>query len=143
MRAVRDLQSQIDRRDKQNNQLSEDIAKSRDKIERLLATIEELQADDSKHELAARRAERELKTEREEKLRLERELEGWKSLRVERGLLGSVAGRGSETGSVRESSASYRGSSLMATTTTGVGSLRGSGAASGLMRKPSNTKGFL
>ena len=92
-RTVRDLQSQIERRDKQNAQLSDEIAQKCDKIERLLVNIEELQSEDSQNQLAARRAERELREEREERLRLERELEGWKSLRVERGLLGSVAGR--------------------------------------------------
>jgi myosin protein heavy chain len=35
--------------------------------------------------LSARRAERELREEREKALRLERELEGWKALRVEKG----------------------------------------------------------
>lgn len=105
---MRDLQSQIERRDKQNGQLSEEISQKCDKIERLLANIDELQADDSKNQLAARRAERDLREEREERLRLERELEGWKSLRVERGLLGSVAGRAGDedrrtsfTGSLR------------------------------------------
>ena len=73
-RTVRDLQSQIERRDRQNSQLSDDVAKSRDKVERLLATIDELQSDDSKHQLVAKRAERELREEREERLRLEREL---------------------------------------------------------------------
>lgn len=125
---MRDLQSQIDRRDKQNSQLSEDISKSRDKIERLLATIDELQSDDSKNQLAARRAERDLREEREEKLRLERELEGWKSLRVERGILGSVAGRDSEDGNRRVS--------LM-------GSVRAGKGAAELSRHASNSKGFL
>ena len=92
-RTVRELQSQIDRRDKQNMQLSEEISQKCDKIERLIANIDELQADDSQHQLAVKRAERELREEREERLRLERELEGWKSLRMERGLLGSSAGR--------------------------------------------------
>ena len=96
-RTVRDLQSQIDRRDKHNTQLSDEIAQKCDKIERLLATVDELQADESKNQLAARRAERDLREEREERLRLERELEGWKSLRVERNILGGAAGRtGSE-----------------------------------------------
>ena len=85
-RTVRDLQSQVERRDKQNSQLSDEIAQKCDKIERLLATVDELQADESKNQLAARRAERDLREEREERLRLERELEGWKSLRVERNL---------------------------------------------------------
>ena len=91
-RAVRDLQSQLERRDRQNAQLSDEIGQKCDKVERLLATIDELQADESRTQLAARRAERDLREEREERLRLERELEGWKSLRVERtGISGSVS----------------------------------------------------
>jgi len=78
-RTVRDLQTQIERRDKANNQLTEDISKSRDKIERLLATIDELQSSDSSNQLQAKRAERELREEKEKALRLERELEGLKT----------------------------------------------------------------
>ena len=92
-RAVRDLQTQVERRDKQNSQLSDEISSKHDKIERLLATIDELQADASNDQLAARRAERDLREEREERLRLERELEGWKSLRVERSVLSGSGGR--------------------------------------------------
>ncbi|KAF9894577.1 hypothetical protein FE257_006463 [Aspergillus nanangensis] len=124
-RTVKDLQSQIERRDKMNNQLDDEINKSRDKIERLLQNIEELQQADSDTHLQARRAERELREEREKSLRLERELEGWKSLRVERG---STMGRGHITAF------------------SDVGSRKGSGAfGSGDMpqRMPSNTKGFL
>ncbi|KGY15265.1 hypothetical protein PABG_11849 [Paracoccidioides brasiliensis Pb03] len=95
-RTVKDLKSQIERRDKMNEQLSDDISKSRDKIDRLLKTIEDLQSNDSENQLQARRAERELREEREKSLRLERELEGWKGLRVERG---SAMGRsGTMTG---------------------------------------------
>ncbi len=43
-RTVKDLQSQIDRKDKQNSQLQEDVGRMRDKIEKLLKTIDELQA---------------------------------------------------------------------------------------------------
>jgi len=81
---VRDLQTQIDRRDKINDQLEEEIAKGKDKLERMLKAIEELQASDSEHQLVARRAEREAREEREKSLRLERELEGWKGLRLDR-----------------------------------------------------------
>lgn len=83
-RTVKDLQSQIERRDKANTQLQDDISKSRDKIERLLTTIDELQQSDSANHLSAKRAERLLQEEREKGLRLERELEGWKGLRMER-----------------------------------------------------------
>ena len=46
--------------------------------------------------MALKRAERDLREEREERLKLQRELEGWKNLRVERTLLGSSAGRGED-----------------------------------------------
>lgn len=78
-RTVRDLQTQIERREKANAQLTDDISKSRDKIERLLATIDELQSSDSTNQLQAKRAERELREEKEKALRLERELEGLKT----------------------------------------------------------------
>ena len=84
-RTVRDLQSQIERRDKSVHLLSEDLNKSRDKIGNLLSTIDELQASDSSNQLAAKRAERELREERETRLRLEREIEGLKGLQIERG----------------------------------------------------------
>ena len=82
---MKDLQQQIERRDKANAQLQEDISRSRDKVEKLLKTIDELQSSDSSNQLSARRAERELREEREKALRLERELEGWKALRMEKG----------------------------------------------------------
>jgi len=100
-RTVKDLQNQIERRDKNNAQLQEDITRSRDKVEKLLKTIDELQSSDSTNQLAAKRAERELREEKERALRLERELEGWKSLRKnggERVSSGqwSIAGNGIE-----------------------------------------------
>lgn len=119
-RTVRDLQSQIERRDKTNNQLSDDITKSREKVERLLQTIDELQSSDSTNQLTAKRAERELKEEKERALRLERELEGWKALRMDRndirrsstfkamsdvGGIGSLRKRGEREGSVGVQSA--------------------------------------
>ncbi|KAF3480115.1 uncharacterized protein GIQ15_05462 [Arthroderma uncinatum] len=130
-RTVKDLQTQIERRDKMNNQLTEDIGKSRDRIERLLQTIEELQTSDSENQLQARRADRELREEREKSLRLERELEGWKALRMERG---SVAGKGPAYGGVSEMGDRF--------------SRRGSGVyiGSGIevpQRKMSTSKGFL
>lgn len=84
-RTVRDLQVQISRRDKQAAQLTDDVSKGREKIERLQQQIQELHAEEAKSQLAARRAERDLREEREKALMLERELEGWKGLRMERG----------------------------------------------------------
>lgn len=94
-RIVKDLQSQIDRKDKQNTQLSEDIGRMRDKVDKLLHSIEDLQASDSANQLSARRAERELREEKEKSLRLERELEGIKTIRAEAGSVmgGSLRGR--------------------------------------------------
>lgn len=109
-----------------NNQLNEDINKGREKVERLLRNIEELQQSDSEAQLQARRAERELREEREKALRLERELEGWKGLRVERG---TVAGRPAHMSAFSD-----------------IGSRRGGnafGAGEAPQRKFSNTKGFL
>jgi myosin protein heavy chain len=77
-RTVRDLQTQIERRDKVNAQLEDEITKGKEKLERMLKAVEELQVSDSEHQLVARRAEREAREEREKSLRLERELESWK-----------------------------------------------------------------
>lgn len=77
-RTVKDLQSQLERRDKLNAQLEEDVNKGREKIDRLLRNIEELQQSDSEAQLQIRRVERELREEREKALRLERELDGLK-----------------------------------------------------------------
>lgn len=124
-RTVRDLQSQLARRDKLANQLTDDVAKGRDKIERLLQTVDELQAEEAKSQLSARRAERDLREEREKGLRLERELEGWKGLRMERGAGGK--GGGSEWGG------SIRGNHAA----------RGSESGDGIRRMLSDSKGFL
>lgn len=56
-----------------------------EKVSKLLSTIDELQASESTSQLTARRAERELKAEKEAVQRLERELEAWRAARVERG----------------------------------------------------------
>lgn len=85
-RTVKDLQSQIDRRERANNQLQQDIERGRDKVEKLLKTIDELQSAESGAQLAARRAERELREEREKRLRLERQMEGWRGMRMDKGV---------------------------------------------------------
>ncbi|KAJ5397554.1 Myosin tail [Penicillium cosmopolitanum] len=118
-RTVKDLQSQIDRREKINVQLTEDMNKAQDKISRLLQNIDELNQGDTDTQMRVRRAERELREEKEKVLRLERELGK---------IRGSVIGRPpmpafSDTGS-RKGSAAY-------------------GSNDALQRKPSNTKGFL
>ena len=63
--------------------LTDDLNKSRDKVERLLQTIDELQQSDSSAQLAAKRAERELREEREKSLRLGRELDAGRLIRAE------------------------------------------------------------
>lgn len=83
-RTVKDLQSQMERRDKSAQMLNDDLNKSRDKVERLLQTIDELQQSDSSAQLATKRAERELREEREKSLRLERELDAMRAARTER-----------------------------------------------------------
>ncbi|KAG6186422.1 hypothetical protein E4U27_008429 [Claviceps purpurea] len=93
-RAVKDLQSQVERKEKQNTQLAEDVNRMRDKVDKLLKTIDELQASESTIQLSARRAERELREEKEKALRLEKELEGWKGLRSEKSsVVGSLRNR--------------------------------------------------
>ena len=121
-RTVKDLQSQLDRREKSAKQLTDDVSKGRNKIERLLSTIDELQAEEARSQLAARRAERDLREEREKSLRLERELEGWKGLRLDRG----------SNGNVSDWSGSMRGHGHMA-----------SDGGEGLNRMLSTTKNFL
>jgi myosin protein heavy chain len=78
-RTVKDLQLQIERKEKANTQLQEDISRSRDKVEKLLKAIDELQQSESEAQLQAKRAEREAREAKEQKLRLERENEGWKA----------------------------------------------------------------
>ena len=148
--------------------LTDELSAKDSKIERLLSSIDELQQDDSRHELAARRAERDLREEKEERMRLERELEGWKGLRVDRGALGSGSvggGLGGADGSGRASSfaganGSLRGSPSIrfASGTKGAGSRSGSGSGSasgrgsslawsakseGIKRQLSNSKVYL
>lgn len=47
---MKDMQGQIDRKDKQNMQLSDDVSRMRDKVEKLLKTIEELQSSESNNQ---------------------------------------------------------------------------------------------
>jgi myosin heavy chain 9/10/11/14 len=146
-RIVKDLQTQVERKDKQNAQLGDDVARMRDKVDKLLKTIDELQASESSVQLEARRAERELREERERALRLEREVDSWR-MRSERGssvLGGSVAGSVVGYGSVRRNG----------TWRSGVDSIMGGGAGEEpeipkrkssvgrVGRQPSLTKGFL
>lgn len=118
-------------------QLVEDAQRLRDKVDKLLVTIDELQSSESNNQLSARRAERELREEKEKVLRLEKELEGWR-LRVERGSSIGIGSVRSRTGGV----VSWRG----------VGGLTGPDEMSepdvpkrksSIGRAPSFSKGFL
>ena len=131
-RTVKDLQTQIERKDKQNTQLSEDVARMRDRADKLLHTIDELQSSESSTQLSARRAERELRDEKDKSLRLERELEGWKGLRVERGSTASAMG------SVRSRGSPWRASENDVASAVDVPARKSS-----ISRAPSLTKGFL
>ncbi|KAF5704176.1 myosin heavy chain [Fusarium mundagurra] len=130
-RIVKDMQGQIDRKDKQNTQLSEDVSRMRDKVEKLLKTIEELQSSESQNQLSARRAERELREEKEKIARLERELAGLKNLRNDKG-------SGSVMGSVRSRMGPWRVSEGDDASMVDIPRRKSS-----LSRVPSFTKGFL
>ncbi|KAI0910144.1 myosin-11 [Ustulina deusta] len=145
-RTVKDLQSQIERKDKQATQLNDDVSRLRDRVEKLLKTIDELQASESTNQLAARRAERELRQEKEKALRLERELEGWKHLRMEKGSVNSGSVRfgtptlengGGRVSSIRNA---YEGDDNVSLSGTGI---EVPTRKSSIGRTPSLTKGFL
>lgn len=71
--------------------------------------MDELQAEETRSQLAAKRAERDLREEREKGLRLERELEGWKGLRMERTkAMGSEWGGSAREGRKESSGADVR-----------------------------------
>ncbi|ROV96752.1 hypothetical protein VSDG_05613 [Cytospora chrysosperma] len=149
-RTVKDLQSQIDRKDKQNTQMQEDLGRMRDKADKLLKTIDELQASESSNQLQTRRAERELREEREKVARLERELDSWKTLRSEKGsVAGSVAGSviGGRGGMARTGTlATLRSSglaSVMDDDMDAEGHVSIPKRKSSISRVPSLTKGFL
>lgn len=102
----------------------------RDKTDKLLKAIDELQSSESSNQLSARRAERELREEKEKSLRLERELEGWKSLRVEKG-------SGAAAGSMRSRTGPWKASEV------DESQVDVPKRKSSLSRAPSLTKGFL
>ena len=115
--------------------LADDLNKSRDKIERLLSTIDELQASDSSAQLIAKRAERELREEREKSLRLERELDSTRAVAREREH--SVRRSGTLAALSDHGGGSRRGSSM------GVPSMNGDVKLEVPQRKSSLSKGFL
>jgi myosin heavy chain 9/10/11/14 len=103
----------------------------RDKVDKLLSTIDELQSSESSNQLSARRAERELREEKEKSLRLERELEGWKSLRVEKA-------SSANAGSMRSRMGGWRASDSDEVSQVDIPMRKSS-----ISRAPSMTKGFL
>ncbi|OQN98517.1 hypothetical protein B0A48_15778 [Cryoendolithus antarcticus] len=137
-RTVKDLQSQITRREKSSQLLSDDLSKSREKIDRLLTTIDELQASDSSAQLSAKRAERELREEKEARLRLEREIESLRGLRVERGSV-----RGSDRLGISAGLSDYGGGSRRGSGVRPPGSANGEVKLAVPERKSSLSKGFL
>ncbi|KAK0637586.1 Myosin-10 [Lasiodiplodia hormozganensis] len=142
-RTVKDLQQQIERREKANASISDDLNKAREKISTLLSTIDELQSSDSAHQLAAKRAERELREERETRLRVERELEGWKGLRMERRSALGVPNGGQYGGGASDAGGGSRRDSYAELLSElqpprALGGPGGSGSLRGSMRRASN-----
>lgn len=78
-RSIKDLQYQLSQRDKIKERLENELIKSDEKIQKLKKVVDELQSSESASQLAARRAEREARDEKEKSLRLEKELEKAKS----------------------------------------------------------------
>ena len=110
------------------------MARFQEKVTKLLQTIDELQASESTSQLSARRADRELREEREKCLRLERELEGWKSLRME---------KGSSMGSIGRTGTSGTWRSSLGVTCEDESEIEVPKRKSSISRVPSMTKGFL
>ena len=139
-RTVKDLQSQIERRDKSLSHIDAELNRSRDKIGSLLSNIEELQQSDSSSQLATKRAERELREEREKTLRLEREVDSLRAVNRERDA--SVRRSGTLAALSDNGGGSRRGSSI------GLPSVYGGLGAGDVKievpaRKSSLSKGFL
>jgi myosin protein heavy chain len=82
-RSARELESQIATKEKLLARLQDESAKDKERVRHLVQTVEALQAEESTHLLASRRAEREARDAKERALQLEKELEEWKD-RVQR-----------------------------------------------------------
>ena len=137
------MQSQIERREKQNASVAEDLNKARDKISNLLSTIDELQSSDSGNQLAAKRAERELREEREKTVKLEREVENHRNMRLERrSQLGVPGIAASDAGDARSRRGSTIGLLMGEMGEAAPGEKKFGSFRSGL-RRVSGQKGFL
>jgi len=62
--------------------LNQDISRHRDKIQKLLETVEELHKSDAENQMSAKRAEAKFREEKEKALKLEKELETMKARSV-------------------------------------------------------------
>lgn len=78
-RTVKDLHTQISQKEKETSKLQDEISRNESKIRALQETIESIQGLETTQRLASRRAEREVRDLKETSLRLEKELEDWKS----------------------------------------------------------------
>lgn len=78
-RLVKDLQNQIQQKEKHTAKLEDELNRNETKIKSLQETIENIQGLETTQRLASRRAEREARDLKETSLRLEKELEDWKS----------------------------------------------------------------
>ncbi|CAN6615001.1 myosin-1 [Trichomonascus vanleenenianus] len=78
-RSVKDLYNQLSQKDKHISRLQDDAARSDSRVQRLTESLEAIQSSETAHRQAARRAEREARDAKERALRLEKELEDWKS----------------------------------------------------------------
>ena len=78
-RFVKDLQTQILQKEKISTRLQDEIVRNESKIRNLQETVESLQGLETTQRLATRRAEREARDLKETSLRLEKELEDWKT----------------------------------------------------------------
>ncbi|BFZ61595.1 class II myosin [Saitoella coloradoensis] len=78
-RTVRDLQFQLSRSDKGKSQLESELSQQEKRIQNLTNDIQDLHTSENNAQLRAARAEREAREQHERCLRLERELERYKS----------------------------------------------------------------
>lgn len=78
-RSVKDLMGQVSQKEKMVQRLQEDLSRNEGKVKSLQETVENLQSVETTFRLAARRAERETKDVKEKSLRLQKDLEEWKS----------------------------------------------------------------
>lgn len=78
-RSMKDLHNQLMQKDKHVQRLQDESQRNESKVKKLQESIENIQSSESTHRMAARRAEREARDAKEQALRLEKELEDWKS----------------------------------------------------------------